>query len=265
VRGGTGGSTTYCGGLGGRGLVSTSSQILASGGSISGGFGGWSWTGGGAGGIGAFLNASTTLRTLGCPVQGGTGSSTGNATGGAGAITALPGLARRIGAPVIARADQPLAVSWQGTSNDVVWLPRSVPFDHVFLGTLSGDWLTEMPPPTRLPFAGIASVLGHLDASLVLPSLAPGAPFATIAVQGLTLAPIPPDPLVVTGSTTTAAQAWERGWLPRYGVLASVRHALVIDPATGVDCNSNGVNDLLDVLLGTSPDANGDLRPDECP
>jgi CxxC motif-containing protein (DUF1111 family) len=31
-----------------------------------------------------------------------------------------------------------------------------------------------------------------------------------------------------------------------------------------VDCNNNGVNDLLDVLNGTSADTNGNLIPDEC-
>jgi hypothetical protein len=35
-------------------------------------------------------------------------------------------------------------------------------------------------------------------------------------------------------------------------------------PLAGTDCNNNGEDDAIDILLGTSPDANGDGVPDEC-
>ena len=54
-----------------------------------------------------------------------------------------------------------------------------------------------------------------------------------------------------------------------YVVRGRIRDSLS-DPAgstcefTVEDCNDNGIADLVDMLTGTSPDCNGNLRPDEC-
>jgi len=47
--------------------------------------------------------------------------------------------------------------------------------------------------------------------------------------------------------------------------VATPLHTLVLNPDTGPDCNNNGLQDYLEVVLGLVPDANHNLIPDTCP
>jgi choice-of-anchor C domain-containing protein len=48
------------------------------------------------------------------------------------------------------------------------------------------------------------------------------------------------------------------------GFLAGARHALILSPTVGPDCDGNGTSDYLDVITGASPDENHNLIPDAC-
>ena len=47
-------------------------------------------------------------------------------------------------------------------------------------------------------------------------------------------------------------------------VFGSPRHALVLSPTVGPDCDGDGLSDYYTIALGLVPDTNGNLVPDAC-
>lgn len=155
-----------------------------------------------------------------------------------GAATDLQDTHRGFLAPTFAPAASIITTGFYGQPGDVVW---------VFLSTgekfrLFDFGVLHLPVFTPLPAAaGVVPASGELLVPVDLSTVPPSVDPQVVTLQGFAL-----------GATGTRR-------------LTRPRQLLVIDPASGPDCNSNGNNDYLDILGGLSADANFNLIPDECP
>jgi hypothetical protein len=173
----------------------------------------------------------------------------------------LAGSSRSIEAATIVAADAPLLVAYEGEPGDTVWLPGSLTHGELYSLGLHGVWLTAFPP-SALPPRGRADAAGRVTMARELAALPPGAAHGTFVVQGLAVPPPLARIVVRLGASEFPASVDDRFVLDRR--LASVRYVLALEPLSGQDDNGNGVNDLLDIVLGTSVDVDHDWTPDEC-
>ena len=182
---------------------------------------------GGPGGVGAFPNN-------GAPCQGAIGA----ATSGAG-ITAHAGVPRTVVAPERVLGE---SATWDLTvtaqTGDAVHLMggRAPGFRLAPLG--NGAFL--LPTPTPVPL-NPWFVNGAPQPPFAVPPVQGGALYRHTYHQGLAFDP--------------AGTGWLGGPL----------ELVAISRTSPPDCNANGVNDFVEVIEGTVPDANGDLKPDGCP
>lgn len=241
----------YQPGRGGRAVVTVyepqgalTSEVFTSGSHVQGGDGGikyykYNYIGQAWGGDAVYLAANTVLDAVDCTFVGGTPN--GDAVVGPGSFNPLPTKARSVQAESLVVADQSLDVTYQGEPLDTVWVSLSAEAGHFFQAGSWGVWLTGYPSFIPKSPLGAASPLGDLSFQLHGTHLAPGSARRELVFQGL------------------AAATWGHRFL------SGARHVLVLSPTVGPDCNGNGVSDYLDVIQGTSPDANHNLIPDECP
>ncbi len=211
---------------------------------------------GGAGGIGMRLENSTA-STLQTSITGGQGGPAWTPSGGfppcspgasAPAVagtgwTPLPPAAdeHRLLAPAVAQAPQPLALQSVGIPGEAVFrLYSSATAPALFL-----EWRgVLLPSVTSLGFlyAGVTPSTGQLDLS-----------YAVGVSAGL-------DALFLVAQTAHVDPL-----LPGSEVLGSPTQLRLVSEATPlIDCNANGISDLLDISSDTSLDLNADLRPDDC-
>jgi hypothetical protein len=244
LTGGQGGQAKYQPGEGGRGVDGTDSEVFASGGWVHGGPGGCTYfpflcSFQDIGGEGAWLDATSTLTTLGSELLGGPGSPAGPTLAGNGAHVPLPAEARALSVATIAVDAAPLQVNYQGEENDELWLTYSTELNHVYRPALLGVELSLYSGSLQGPF-GVAPATGLLAFAVPLALLAPTATHAELALQGLAGTPAGPHRL------------------------SGARHMLVLSPTVGPDCDGSGTSDFVDVLTGASPDENHNLIPDAC-
>jgi hypothetical protein len=142
--------------------------------------------------------------------------------------------------PKVQVEQSPWSVAFQGAPFDRPFLFASlIPNTKIWI-PFHGAWLTlraALLPPATLPQAGAN---GDVNASVPTPDLPAGSlyqrRFSHVAVRG--------SGLVYLGSGAVL---------------------YLLDRQSGPDCNGNGVSDLVDVIEGTSADANHNLIPDSCP
>jgi len=247
LAGGIGGyASGSIGGAGGAGADLGSTQAFASASAFAGADGGYifhqnCW---GTGGAGCRLSAGSALDEIGSSFLGGyEGCAPPVRAAGidGGAANSLAGPARAaVVAPSLQGDASSWSVSFHGAGADRPFLFASTtPNTKVWL-PFHGAWLTlraALLPPATL---GQADGNGTLNATAPCPDLPAGSlyqrRFAQIVVRG-------------------GGQAY----------LGSGAVLYVLDRQSGPDCNGNGTSDFVDVIEGTSPDANHNLIPDSCP
>ncbi len=246
--GGTNGSS---GGAGGHGLHAIGvAHTRATGTTFKGGKGGEAWDflciKGGAGGHG--INATSgEVKLLASPIiAGGAGNgqvcpdgSAGQPFFGAANLEVLPDPARTLSANDFSGDGTSLAVEVHGQAGDKVWLATALRWNWLHVSGVFGVWLLPYPHPLTLIPQGTIPASGTL-------SLAPFVSDFAVPAQIRLL-----QALVVD----TQGQAYFTGG----------RHAVVINRTAQPDCNSNGLNDWLDVFYGVAPDwSPRNLVPDSC-
>jgi hypothetical protein len=250
--GGEGGGSEGTQGIGGAGLALTHASGLGSDSTFRGGRGGANYfqaqgTIGGTGGTSVSFADSSTLYDVVCtfvPGPGGYGSGGAGPTGPlfvGGAPIALAGPARQLIVSPVIQADLSLwSISYTGAPGEQALLLSSLEPAHVLAPAFHGAWLVRRAQLLPIQPLGITGATGSLATSLATGDLPAGTLYRKLCVQ-------------------TAARNSGSAWL---GSQASL---LLLDRDSGPDCNGNGVNDFIDVILGTVPDANHNLIPDSCP
>ncbi|MCE9595673.1 MAG: hypothetical protein K8S98_15905 [Planctomycetes bacterium] len=252
LEGGRGGGSECQPANGGSGGTIDQSTVFASNCSIFGGVGGAQFFqppigSGGAGGDALFqFNANFTY--IGSTVTGGSGGfggtqgpSGGTFTGAAFTVTPYPGPARTTAAgPLVGSDASTWSVTFAGAASDSVYALGSLSPAHLFSPPFHGTWLTLRSALLPIVPLGHANAAGVLGATVATGDLAAGSGSQTVFGQTAVRA----NGLVYLGSPTIF---------------------VLLDRASGPDCNGNGVQDIVDVIEGTAADANHDLIPDSCP
>jgi hypothetical protein len=249
--GGAGGGVKALPGEGGPGASLSTVQVLASGTTFTGGPGGDNYLDipgecDADGGPGCVLNGAS-LNEIGCTFQGGFGGfglgcTWGNAPGVAGgSANSMIGPARRATILATVQSDaSSWSVDYHGAAGDRPLLfTASSPQVSISLA-FHGAWALRRN-----------TLLSTKNLGLVHPdgTIAGTAPASDLPAGSL--------------YQLRAAQIAVRATNGVY--LGSPKDLLLLDRDSGPDCNGNGVSDFLDVIEGTSADANHNLIPDSCP
>ena len=248
VTGGSGGDADLgfdqIGGPGGAGCEVLDFGLFASNVTIWGGHGGGGGIGG-DGGDGLVVHPGGQAQLLDVALFGGFGANpqgtTGQAQSGGGPVTVLPGSARTLEAPGLARDGATVEVTVHGEPGDQVWIVPGQQTAHLPALALGGVWLVQRPVLlTKAPTV----VLGPSGTAVVsVPTAALGASEASRELYLQTF-------------------ARPQGGALRIGGPA---HVSILDCASvAPDCNGNGSADACDILDGSSTDQNGNGVPDEC-
>jgi len=252
-QGGRGGGVKAFPGDGGSGASISTIRVLASGTSFHGGPGGTNYldTFGecdGDGGPGCALASGSSLDEIGCMFQGGYGGFGENGCTAAfapgitgGSANSMTGPARKATILQTVQSDASAwSVAYQGTAGDRPLLfTASSPQVSISLA-FQGAWALRRNTLLSTKNLGLVHPDGSISGSAPVSDLPAGSLFQLRAAQ------------VAVRATT--------------GVyLGSPKDLLLLDRDSGPDCNGNGVNDFLDVIEGTSADANHNLIPDSCP
>jgi hypothetical protein len=252
LSGGEGGGSEGTEGIGGAGLALDHSSVLASNSSFHGGRGGANFLqipglhGATGGSAVTFANVSTLYEVV-CtfvPGPGGYGSGGAGPTGPTfqgGAPLALAGPARSSRVTPAVQADLALwSIDYQGAPGEHALLLSSLEPAHVLAPVFHGTWLVRRVQLLPVQQLGITGGTGSLVTSLATGDLPAGSLVRKLCVQS---------------AVRNSGSVW----------LGSQASLLLLDRDSGPDCNGNGVNDFVDVVLGTVPDANHNLIPDSCP
>ncbi len=169
-----------------------------------------------------------------CGMPGPTGVQVRNVGG---TVAQLQGTRRRVAAAALSPDGSLLSITVTGQPGDRLYLIHSPATAFQFQSAFNGVWL--LPPPsmravrTLLPPSGVATV------ALPMPDIT-GTSHRLEVIQGFCL--------------DTNNQLY----------LTSAVHVELLDAASAPDCDANGVNDLVQILTGTSFDTNWNLVPDVC-
>lgn len=247
IAGGVGGDGDHNGGAGGVGhaiLRSSNgpSTLFVSKSAISGGNGGAASSGTcGSGGNGLVVDASSHAYAVDTQLSGGDPPCGGINYGFpvVGPLVSYSG-ARSFAALPVQSDQSAWHVSVQGEPGDRVycWMATSPDF-HLALPYL-GVRLVPFPLPLGVDALGTIPASGTLDIPITLPELAAGKVARRLFLQGYII----------------DAQGTAR--------LASPLHLAVLNRDYGPDCNANGVDDFVEIVEGSAPDANQNLVPDSC-
>jgi len=223
---------------GGYGLDLQDSEVFCLDTQVSGGpMGAPGWGGGIPGSAAAFLDGTSVLHYIESAFLGGLGVPMGPDFGGPGLVHSIPGVARGLEAGVVSSWTNPGNATFHGVQGDRLWMLTSLDPKYRVLVPIGILHLTLSFPLS--PPVGFVPASGSLSVPLNFGSLTSSSAPGPVAIQGF----------AVGGSNRK---------------LSGARHMLAFDPTSGPDCNGNGVNDYLDIVSGTSPDANHNLIPDEC-
>jgi hypothetical protein len=256
VLGGEGGDSTPwdigAGGAGGDAVGGPGGAVFAAGSSLAGGAGGYfhCWdtlalgaSGNGGDGIATGVGADVRATAR-------AGGSAGGDDFGCVAISGTHGVAdhgvtdhagafRSIAADAVRPDGGTLVLDLVGLPGDEVHVAQTTSAAWTPLPAFSDVWLLFLPQVPPAP-QGVVGAGGTGTASLAGFDVAPCA-FADVVFYQAEV--------VESGSGATT--------------LTNPLAVLTLD-GFGIDCDGNGVHDLVDVLLGTVPDADGDLVPDGC-
>jgi hypothetical protein len=267
VYGNGGGESLGYGGSGGVGAELNGTSLFASASQIYGASGGMNWGGSpcsGPGAPGCHVVNGSSIAAVGCSFDGGCGGGFPPSCSttcveappvAGGAATVLPGPARIATITPRVRGDaRTWAIAFHNAADDRVYLPIATRPD--FVPTARGAWLEPFRDLESTRFLGTSNASGNLSTSAPTPDLVPG----------------PLDPICELRYAQIASRAPSSNLLPGrehaypwYDALGSAGVLLLIDRDSLPDCNGNGVNDFVEVVEGTTPDANRNLIPDGCP
>ena len=252
IQGGHCATTGGQGGNGGHGVWQGNTFVFAAGSELRGGNGGrgddFLAGVGGDGGNGLLVNATGTTDLLDNTCVGGEAGKSGAGsaynghpglpTGGSGTIHEHPGEARRADAMRMQLDGSTLHVTVTGVPGDKVWLRVGTRPAWRFQASIPGVHLVANAHVPMAP-AGVIPASGSLSVTLPITDLV-GQADRLLYLQAL------------------GFDAFGGAWL------GSPMHTLVLDRASPPDCNGNLQSDLVDTILGVSPDCGPNLVPDAC-
>jgi predicted outer membrane repeat protein len=252
LQGGHGGSVGGQGGNGGHAVWQGNTFVFAAGSELRGGGGGrgddFLAGVGGDGGNGLLVNATGTADLLDNTCVGGAAGTSGAGSaynghpgapiGGSGTVHQHVGEARSAAANRLWLDGFDLHVTVAGVPGDKVWLRVATRPAWWFQASLPGVHLVANAPVPMAP-AGVIPASGSLSVTLPITDLV-GQADRLLYLQAL------------------GFDAFGDAWL------GSPMHTLVLDRASPPDCNGNLQSDLVDTILGVSPDCSPNLVPDEC-
>jgi predicted outer membrane repeat protein len=245
VRGGKGGSRGNSGGDGGDGWVQIDRELIAVGGSITGGGGGIataisSPTGVGGDGlvVGAAGQADLRATTLAGGAAGESGIA-GQPSVNDGQLSFHAGAPRTISTFAVASEASSLGIAVDGPPGDVVSVFESSSPAWQPAQFNTGVWLIPHPLSRREATNGVIGASGTATFSRTMQSIE-SAPHARIAYL----------------------QAFARDNAGTY--VSTPWHVVVLDRQAQPDCDGNSAVDWLDLLEGTTGDCDGDFVTDAC-
>lgn len=254
LQGGQGGAVKEMPGSGGSGATFSALRVLASGTTFTGGTGGQNYMCcslpfecDGYGGSGCVLLNAPTLDEIGCGFQGGYGHGGVQCNGGyspgvvGGSANSMIGPARRATILDTVQSDaSSWSVDYHGAAGDRPLLFTASSPQVLVALAFHGAWALRRQ-----------TLLSTKNFGLVQPD---GSKQGTAPASDL-----PAGSLYQLRAAQIAVRATNGVYL------GSPKDLLLLDRDSGPDCNGNGVSDFLDVIEGTSADANHNLIPDSCP
>lgn len=204
---------------------------------------------GGDGGTGMVVAALAQLQVLdstwtggdaGVAQFGGPNGSPGADLTGSGVVNSLGGSARRMRWALVHGDTGHLSLEVEGQAGDRVFWTLADRTAYRFSPGLKGVSLIPYPSDFPLQPLGTVPASGSLQIQVPLPDVQAPRSAWLFHGQGYVL--------------DAQGQAYLSGGRP----------LLVLDRDHGIDCDSNGAFDLVDVIEGTTPDCDGNLSPDSC-
>jgi hypothetical protein len=274
------------GGDGGNGLVIENSSVAVYNSSLQGGLGGTSYSCAGDGGTGCSVDASSFLflsKSAAVAGRGGDAYAFISGPGGAGGIglagsgtvhyvaTQFAGAAGGdgmcgLGQPCVGPSG--VAVAFNGTLIDHTYAPTSLFGDGLYASTAPWNHVLDGPIGEHVAVTGSQSSTWRWAPAWESVRLLPFPIY------------VPTDSVVLTGPqqhaqytfTDLGAQAFRRYSMQALCIdpsgakrTSNALEVLHLNRTVGPDCNGNGINDIVEIFEGTTPDANNNFVPDGCP
>lgn len=241
LRGGRGGTGDENGGPGGAGCTNYGPWVFTSRCNLQGGDGGNPTYGGcGPGGHGISSESPASTYALDDQISGGLsncGSSHASPTFGN--VQTLSG-ARSVQADFVHSDQSPWTVHAEGTPGDSVYLMEGLAPELRLALAFLGVRLVPSPVPLSIAPLGVIPATGFIDVDVALGDLPASEASRRLFLQGLFV--------------DTQGHVRLSGPLP----------LVLLNRDAGPDCNGNGVQDYVEIVEHTSPDANANLVPDAC-